>query len=299
MLISIIIPHLNQEIQLRRCLESLHAQQGTTSEIEIIVVDNGSRNLPEAVCATWPEVRLLAEPEPGPGPARNRGIADAQGDILAFIDADCYANPGWLAAIETAFRDPETRIIGGDVRVGYADPARPSFLEPYESIYSYRNHEHIAEGFSGTGNLATLPAVAADVGPFAGIAVAEDRDWGLRAGALGYPIRYIPDMIIFHPARDSFAALKQKWDRHIAHDFQNFHARRFGRLQWLARAVAVAGSPIFELYTLATSTRVMSPYERWLALLCLVRIRLYRAGRMATLAVRANGHEISGAWNRD
>lgn len=299
MLISIIIPHLNQEKQLRTCLESLHAQRNTASQKEIIVVDNGSRRSPESLCSKWPDVRLLSEREPGPGPARNRGIIDAKGDILAFIDADCYADSGWLAAIEAAFADGETRIIGGDVRVGYVDPKRPSFLEPYESIYSYRNEKHIADGFSGTGNLATLPSVAADVGPFAGIAVAEDRDWGLRAGARGYSIRYIPDMIVFHPARDDFAALKQKWDRHIAHDFQNFQEKPFKRLRWLARAMAVACSPVFELYTLATSRRVYGLHERWLALLCLVRIRLYRARRMVILAARSNGHEISGAWNRD
>ena len=299
MLISVIIPHLNQEAQLRRCLDSLHAQRGTTAPIEIIVVDNGSRRLPEEVCAAWPDVRLRAEPEPGPGPARNRGISEAKGDILAFIDADCHADPGWLAAIEAAFRDPGTRIIGGDVQVGYADPGRPSFLEPYENIYSYRNNEHIAEGFSGTGNLATLPRVAADVGPFAGIAVAEDRDWGLRAGARGHAIRYVPEMIVFHPARENFAALTQKWDRHIAHDFQKFHGRRFGRLLWLMRAVAVAGSPVFEVATVATSPRVGSARERWLAFLCLARIRLYRGRRMAALALRGDGREISGAWNRD
>lgn len=299
MLISVIIPHLNQEPQLRRCLASLGAQRNVNARVECIVVDNGSRRLPEAACADWPGLRLLAESEPGPGPARNRGIAEARGDILAFIDADCYADPGWLAAIETAFSDPETQIIGGDVRVEYADPDRPSFLEPYESIYSYRNHLHIAEGFSGTGNLATLPAVVSDVGPFAGIAVAEDRDWGLRAGALGYSIRYVPDMIVFHPARDSFAELTQKWDRHIAHDFQGFRQKRFGRMKWLARAVAVASSPVFELRTLFTSPRVSGFQERWLALLCLVRIRLYRAWRMAVLAGQSDDRRISGAWNRD
>lgn len=299
MLISVIIPHLNQERLLQHCLESLHAQQGNSASIEIIVVDNGSRNLPENTCAAWPDVRLSAEAEPGPGPARNRGIAEARGEILAFIDSDCHADPGWLAAIEEAFRNPETKIIGGDVQVGFSDPTNPSFLEPYEAIYSYRNNEHIAEGFSGTGNLATLPAVAADVGPFAGIDVAEDRDWGLRAGARGYTIRYVAEMIVFHPARDSFVELTKKWDRHIAHDFQNFGKKRFGRVKWLVRAVAVAVSPLYELYTVATSSRVSNLHQRWLALFCLIRIRLYRAKRMAALAARGNSRNIPATWNRD
>jgi glycosyltransferase involved in cell wall biosynthesis len=136
MLISVIIPHLNQEDHLRVGLEALHAQCGIRSDVEIIVVDNGSARMPATVCSAWPDVRLVSEPTPGPGPARNRGIRDARGEILAFIDADCRADPGWLVAIETAFADERTRIIGGDVRVGYERPSRPTFLEPYESIYS-------------------------------------------------------------------------------------------------------------------------------------------------------------------
>jgi glycosyltransferase involved in cell wall biosynthesis len=298
MLISVIIPHLNQENYLKVGLEALHAQRDVTSEVEIIVVDNGSARLPETVCSAWPDVRLISERTPGPGPTRNRGIREARGDILAFIDADCRADPGWLAAIEAAFADGQTRIIGGDVRVGYERPSRPTFLEPYESIYSYRNNEHIAEGFSGTGNLATLPSVIADIGAFAGIEVAEDRDWGLRARAAGYSIRYVPEMIVFHPARKTFAELTWKWDRHIAHDYQRIRPQPLGALRWLARALAVAGSPLFELRTVLFSQRVSGPHERFLALLCLIAIRLYRGGRMIGVLLRGDAEKLSGAWNR-
>src|SRR6266446_5505047 len=298
MLISVIIPHLNQEDYLRVGLEALHDQRCVASNVEIIVVDNGSTRLPELVCSAWPDVRLVSEPTPGPGPARNRGIREARGEILAFIDADCRADPGWLAAIETAFADGQTRIVGGDVRVGYEQPSRPTFLEPYESIYSYRNNEHIAEGFSGTGNLATLPSGVVEVGPFAGIEVAEDRDWGLRAGAAGYMIRYVPEMIVFHPARKTFAELTWKWDRHIAHDYQRIRPRPLGALRWLARAIGVAGSPLFELRTVLFSPRVSGPRERILAFLCLIAIRLYRGSRMTGVLLRGDAHKISGAWNR-
>ncbi|RFC63970.1 MULTISPECIES: glycosyltransferase [Mesorhizobium] len=298
MLISVVVPHLNQPEFLETGLAALHAQEGVTSEIEIIVVDNGSRQLPESICAKWDNVRLTSEPTPGPGPARNRGVALARGELLAFIDADCKAHPGWLSAIEKEFADPECTIIGGDVRVGYVDPSSPSFLEPYESIYSYRNNEHIADGFSGTGNLAARASVVKEVGPFAGIAIAEDRDWGLRAGKLGFKIRYIPDMIVYHPARKTFEELTRKWDRHIAHDYEWMRSRPLGGLKWLLRAIAVAGSPALELRTVLTSNRVSGAYERLLAMLCLARIRLYRGQRMLSLFFEGNSHSVSGAWNR-
>lgn len=298
MLISVIIPHLNQEEHLRIGIEALHAQGSVTSDVEIIVVDNGSERLPVQLCSAWSNVRLVSEPLPGPGPARNRGVRDARGDILAFIDADCRAAPGWLAAIESAFTDRHTRIIGGDVRVGYACPSRPTFIEPYESIYSYRNNEHIAEGFSGTGNLATLPSVMAKVGPFAGIEIAEDRDWGLRAHAAGYAIRYVPEMIVFHPARKTFRELTLKWNRHIAHDYERIRSLPFASLRWLARALMIVASPLSELKTVLFSPRVSGPRERVLAFLCLVAIRCYRGGRMVGVLFQRNTHTLSGAWNR-
>jgi glycosyltransferase involved in cell wall biosynthesis len=299
MLISVIIPHLNQEEHLRTGLRALHAQEQVTAEVEIIVVDNGSRRLPTEICAEWPNVRLIAEPEPGPGPARNRGAAEAEGDILAFIDADCRAHPGWLSAIESTFADPEVEIIGGDVRVRYEDPGRPTFLEPYEAIYSYRNEKYIAEGYSGTGNLAVRPDVLGRVGPFAGINVAEDTDWGLRAGALGYRILYVPEMIVYHPARSSFAELARKWDRHVAHHYERYVSRRFGDALWLGRALLVAVSPLFEIPTVVRSPRVAAPRERWLAFFCLTRVRFYRRRAMLRVVLRSDARKISANWNRE
>lgn len=295
--LSVVIPHLNQPDALRACLASVTGQR--CPGLEIFVVDNGSREMPEEICAAFEGVRLLSEATPGPGPARNRGVAEARGDLLAFIDADCTAAPGWIDAIVDALETGGAQVIGGDVRTAYDDPDAPRFIEPYEAIYSYRNDQHIAEGFSGTGNLATHRAVMADVGPFAGIDVAEDRDWGLRANAAGYQIRYVSEMIIYHPARETFGELTQKWDRHIAHDYQAFLARRLGRLKWTVRAVAVAGSPLVEVRTVLMSPRVSGARERMMAFLCLIRLRLYRARRMITVVLWGNGKTLSGNWNRD
>ncbi|MEZ5776897.1 MAG: glycosyltransferase [Paracoccaceae bacterium] len=298
MLISVVIPHFNQEAYLRRCLETLHAQQGCRAEREIIVVDNASNELPEAACKAFPGVRLLSEKTPGPGPARNTGAQAAKGDVLAFIDADCHADPGWLAAIETAFALPDREIIGGDVRVDYADPARPTFIEPYEAIYSYRNEKYIAHGFSGTGNLAMRPDILKHVGPFAGVGVAEDRDWGLRAGALGYRIDYIDDMIVYHPARNSFSELTGKWGRHIAHDFRDQASGLSGKLRWVAKAAALAVSPLIEIPTIIRSARLHGGKERALAFLCLVLIRLYRSAAMLRTLVTAGWRRPKNDWSR-
>lgn len=294
MLISVVIPHLNQPQMLARCLASLAAGQRPPDEV--IVVDNGSSSLPEAICAG---VRLLQEPVPGPGPARNRGVAAARGEVLAFIDADCLAAPDWLAMAEAALADPAATILGGDVRIACVDRARLTMLEAYESIYAYRMDRYIArEGFTGTGNLVVRRAVLEDVGPFAGIGVAEDRDWGRRATAKGYVIRYVAGMKVFHPARTSFADMFRKWDRQTAHDYGDARKSLTGRLKWLVKMLAMAVSPLAELPRVALSNRVGGARDRSLAFLCLVRIRAYRAGVMARLAASGDAKGLADGWNR-
>lgn len=295
--ISVVIPHLNQPESLARCLQSLRA--GRRRPDEIFVVDNGSSRMPEEICVAVPGVTLLAEPTPGPGPARNRGVAAASGDILAFIDADCLADPDWLAAAAAAMADPAAEILGGDVRIALADPGRMTALEAYESIYAYRMDRYIArEGFTGTGNLVVRRPVLDKVGPFAGLAVAEDRDWGQRATRMGYRIRYVPGMRVYHPARESFAELARKWDRHTAHDYVSAMDKPGGRLRFVAKTLAMGLSPLAEIPRILSSDRVTGAGARLRAFLCLGRTRLYRARIMAGLLAGGDPDRLSGAWNR-
>ena len=196
-------------------LPALPRHQEGAPPFEVLVVDNGSAELPAEICAAF-GARLLAEPVPGPGPARNRGAAAARGAILAFTDADCVIDPGWLAAIARRFgQDPKVGILGGDVRIALADPDRITAIEAYESIYAFRTRLYIErDRYVATLNMAVRRTVFEQVGPFGGIEIAEDIDWGQRATALGLPMVYEPAARVQHPARPDFAALCRKWDRH-------------------------------------------------------------------------------------
>lgn len=295
--ISVVIPHLNQPDHLRRCLASLFA--GRLVPDEIIVVDNGSREMPFAVCDAFPGVQLLSEPRPGPGPARNTGVAASTGQILAFIDADCLADPLWLWTARQAMADPGAEILGGDVRIAYADAGRLTALECYESIYAYRMDRYIArEGFTGTGNLVVRRAVLAKVGPFAGLEVAEDRDWGQRATRAGHRIRYVAGMKVYHPARPNFRDLAIKWERATAHDFVKAGHRKGGRLRFMVKTLAMPLSPLAEIPRLLASDRLSGLGNKARAFLCLTRIRLHRAAIMARLLAGTDPATYSGAWNR-
>jgi GT2 family glycosyltransferase len=300
-MISVIIPHFNQPDHLARCLTSLTGQEAPGHEIEIIVVDNGSRAMPEAVVASFPGVRLAQETTPGPGPARNHGVTLAKGGILAFIDADCVAGGGWFETIAHRFdHDSQAMIIGGDVQILHANPARPTAIEAYEAEFGYRMEHYIArENFSGSGNLAMRREVFSDVGGFAGIGIAEDRDWGKRAFAKGYCTLWEPRMLAYHPARGSFDELARKWDRHTAHDFETMIARPFGRLRWVMRTLAMAASPVAQLPRVMTSDRIKGGMRgKLLALAVLVRIRFYRARLMVPLIFARDAARLSANWRK-
>jgi glycosyltransferase involved in cell wall biosynthesis len=296
-MISVIIPHFNQPEHLDRCLTALQAQRGAAPDTEVLVVDNGSKLLPEAIVARHDGVRLLQEPTPGPGPARNFGVAQSRGDILAFIDADCVPSPDWLAVIARRMAQGAT-VLGGDVRI-LQEPGTPlTVVAAYESEFAYRMEHYIRrQNFTGTGNLAMRRQVFDTVGPFAGIGIAEDRDWGHRAHALGHVITWAPDMLVFHPARDSMTELCRKLDRHAAHDFELITAKPAGRLRWIGRIGAMAVSPLAVIPRVMLSSRIPGGLGgRLKAFRGVTGTRLYRARRMAQLIGARDPDLLVSRW---
>lgn len=299
-MISVIIPHLNQPEALATGLAALAAQERVFRPFEIIVVDNGSHAMPEEICARYDNVTLLHQPVPGPGPARNLGATQAKGDILAFIDADCVAAPGWLAAIEDHFESaPDDALIGGDVRILQRNPQRPTMIEAYESVFAFRMKKYIEErGFTGGGNLAVRTWVFRKVGDFLGINIAEDTEWGLRASSMGYRVRYEPTMVVYHPARRNFAELATKWDRHIAHDLDEIKRGENWRSRWTLRALAVLASPLAEIPRITVSNRLKGVRARCLAMVGVVCIRLYRGTSMLAAVMGNENARTAARWNR-
>lgn len=299
--LSVIIPHLNEPDDLRRCLLALDAQRDGRIPFEIIVVDNGSVEMPEAACAGIQNIRLQRQEIPGPGPARNLGASLARADLLAFIDSDCIAQPGWVRVIvELMAKRLDIDLAGGDIGILVSNPAQPTAIESYESIYSYRAQAYVERyGFAATGNMTVRKSVFRSVGPFGGIGTMEDTEWGQRATAKGYRIAFLPEAKVLTPSCKSFAELARRWDRHVAHEFRKIGGRRVAMLRWLAGSVAVVASPLLGCFEIFSTDRVSGIRNRVLALTCLTRIRLYRAGRMLDLALHGNARRFVETWNRE
>lgn len=295
---SVIIPHLNTPALLDRCLHSVLAQRLDHGGFEVIVVDNGSDTPLDGLMEKWPTVRFLTEREPGPGPARNLGVAHARGQVLAFIDADIRAGEHWLQqGVDAVRRDP-SHPYGGDVRIDFRDPRHPTGIEAYEAVFSFRQKMYIEKrGFSGAGNLVTDRRLWARVGPFAGIGTAEDRDWGLRAKALGAPARYLPAMVVYHPARGSMHEMTARLDRLAVQDFAAWRDGGRPLLLWHLRAWAVLLAAFLQVAMLLFSPRVPRFGARFRGAAVLFRTRMHRFSRMHAIP-REEHPETAMRWNR-
>ena len=109
-MISIIIPLYNKEGSIAQALDSVMAQE--CQDFEVIVVDDGSTDGGAAVVENYgdPRIRLVRQENAGVSAARNRGIEEARGEYVAFLDADDVWMPGFLAEIEALQREfPQCR----------------------------------------------------------------------------------------------------------------------------------------------------------------------------------------------
>ena len=117
MKISLIICAHNEELWLRMCLA--HALQNKIPELfEVIVIDNASTDktaeIAQSFVSVFPFVRVVREEEKGLTKARARGLKEASGDILCYIDADTRMPPLWLKKVQTAFaKNPKLVGLSG------------------------------------------------------------------------------------------------------------------------------------------------------------------------------------------
>ena len=278
---AVIIPHYNDVARLQRCLTEL--MKNETAGCEILVVDNGSTQSLSAVKETFPRVRFLTEPEKGAAAARNTGVRQTTAPILVFIDADCVPAPDWLSAVRRVSSTAD--LIGGRVDVFDETPPPRSGAEAFEAVFAFNFRNYIeVQGFTGAGNLVTRRDVFEAVGGFVN-GVSEDRDWSMRAVAKGFRLAYDDTMVVSHPSRSDWVALRHKWHR-LTRELcasNGFSGR--DRLRWGLRGLAMPVSALAHLPRTLFSPKLANPSERLAASVTLVRLRLARMVWMLRQAI--------------
>lgn len=270
--VSIVIPHYYDLPNLARCLDSLEPQ--LAPDVEIIVADNGS---PGGEAVLEPVIRgrarIVTVLERGAGPARNAGVAAARGELLAFIDADCVAHPGWLAAGIEALERMD--VAGGPVRVSTRVTPRTG-AEVFELVLAFRNERYIREEqFSVTANLLCRASTFSAIGGFRN-GVSEDKDWCWRARDLGFTIGLASDAVVSHPARADWHELVKKWRRINRETATMERGRGRSVARWRLRQIVVAFSAVAHAPKLM-SMPGLTMGERVRGLATLFAIRGWRA----------------------
>lgn len=190
-LVSCIVPVYNGERFLGEALDSILAQ--SYAPIEIFVVDDGSTDGTSDVVGRYGEaVQYSRQPNAGPGAARNRGIRQAGGEFIAFLDADDIWLPDKTSHQVAKLRErPELDFCVGHMK-SFFMPERSGEKEQF-SDHSY--HQPRA-AFSPCTVLARR-SLFADLGGFdPTLRSAEDTDWFLRAFSSGRQYEVLADLLV-------------------------------------------------------------------------------------------------------
>ena len=218
--ISVIICTFNRCESLKRALQSVAESRLPESlKWEVLVLDNNSGDLTRAVvedyCQRYPgRFRYVFEPTPGKSHALNRGIREARGKVLAFVDDDATVSPVWLERLTAGLHDGKWVGSGGRILPQWSCPppwwlpkneryclaplvsfdlgseAGPLTEAPYGANMAFRK-----EVFESYGTFRT------DLGPRpgGGIQFSEDSEFGQRLLSKGEPLKYVPEAIVYHP----------------------------------------------------------------------------------------------------
>ena len=138
-MISVVIPLYNKESCIRKTIDSILSQ--SFRDFEIVIVDDGSSDGSAKIVSSIPDdrIRLITKVNGGPSSARNRGIEEAKGDYVAFIDADDIWSPDYLKEMVDLMADfPDAVIWGFNYSMIQDGQVKNSVVEEYRGYVSER-----------------------------------------------------------------------------------------------------------------------------------------------------------------
>jgi glycosyltransferase involved in cell wall biosynthesis len=205
---SVIMCTRNRGDRLAAALDSIDRIE-FGGEWEFILVDNGSTDgtpqVTEAFAARTriKNFRCVIEPAAGLSRARNRGVRESRGALIAFTDDDCYAEPDWLSELTSAFQFEEIGFCGGQIML--FDPAdAPITISWSRTPRTYPPNGFVHAGDIQGANMAFRRETLEQIGLFdpvfgAGAAyAAEDLDALWASSRNGWHGLYWPKAIVHH-----------------------------------------------------------------------------------------------------
>ena len=218
-MLTVIICTYNRAKYISPLLESIAANDLSKSEYEILLVDNNCTDNTHEICdafaAAHKEVnfRYVVEPEQGLSSARNKGIKEAKGDIIIYIDDDALIDKDYLRIYSEWFAShPETMACGGPIEPLY-ETQEPKWMTPYTKAlltawmnYGDKVREYPKGRYPGGGNAAYRKEVFEKVGFFntalgrkgGNLMGSEEKDIFDKMHARGMQVLYLPTPVLHH-----------------------------------------------------------------------------------------------------
>lgn len=196
--VSVIIPAYNATQTIERCLESLKGQANQEC-FEVIVVDSSDDDTPILVNHLFPHVQLYHfETRLFPGNARNYGVTQSQGTILAFLDADCWVEPTWINQIIAAHKQTEHPVVGGAIANGNPE-SYVGWGYYFSGLSQWMPQTSLGERIDiPTGCLSCKRWAFEQYGPFLEGSLCEDTLFNWKLADAGYKAWFVPTIQVFH-----------------------------------------------------------------------------------------------------
>jgi len=201
--VSVVVCAYNAESTMNACLASL--QRLRYPAYEMVVVNDGSTDRTGEIADQYEGVQVIHQANQGLSAARNVGIANSHGDIVAFTDSDCVVDPDWLYYLVATFLASGLPAVGGP----NLPPPEDSFVAscvaaspggPLHVLLDDQEAEHIPGC-----NMAFRREVLEEIGGFDPIyrAAGDDVDLCWRLQDRGYRIGFSPAAMVWHFRRNT------------------------------------------------------------------------------------------------
>ena len=203
MKISVVVPTHARPERLQHLLGALREQRFSPQEFEVIVVDDGS----PADARPEPQwfnnnLYLVHQERQGPAAARNHGVRNARGTLIAFTDDDCLPDRQWLGALWHAYQRAPNALLGGQTLNGLPGNV---YSTAAESLLQFFDEDEQASGepltLLASNNLACDRATLLSLGGFDtaySLAAGEDRALCRAWSRAGYPLYRVPAARLLH-----------------------------------------------------------------------------------------------------
>jgi glycosyltransferase involved in cell wall biosynthesis len=218
-MISVINCTYNRDKYIGQLLDSLAKNDYPETNYEIILVDNNCTDNTRSICEEFavknPNInfRYVEEHEQGLSAARNKGIKEAKGDIIIYVDDDAIVDPDYIRSYAEHFHsNPETMAAGGPIEPLY-ETKEPSWMSPYTKAlltawmnYGDKVRKYPNGRFPGGGNAAYRKSVFDKVGLFntelgrkgSALLASEEKDIFDKMHQLGMQVLYLPSPVLHH-----------------------------------------------------------------------------------------------------